>query len=159
MRTARYIALGFVVICVAPPSAFSQPAGVVTKDVGRFTVLPHNAVVRLSSDGRYAIGRFSRTTTDSLYLVTKTLSLAAVDSAWVQGRATIKGSVIGGVVGGLSFAVLGALAASLNCIDDRTGDCNGSGIWLATTGIGMVSGALIGGSLGSLVHNWRRVHP
>lgn len=89
---------------------------------------------------------------------TRTLSLQEVDTLWVRGRATVRGSIIGGAIAGVGAGLLlGALDQGL-C---DAADCSGK--FLEGFAIGFVAGTppgvLLGAIAGAFIPRWHRKFP
>ena len=127
------------------------------------TALRPGFSIRIASTGTHMDGRFLKLTSESLVLGTtdgkQSVPLIAVDTLWTGHRATGRGAVIGGVVGGVTLAVLGVALVSGLC--ETSGGCQddyataiGGGLALGGSG-----GALVGAGIGWLSHRWRRTYP
>ena len=92
-----------------------------------------------------------------LFLITdggnRTVSLAQVDSLWIQGRRTALGAFIGGVLGLGGGIFLGALAQGIG------GAESSDNVVVPVALAGAAAGALVGAVAGSAFRRWRRAHP
>ncbi len=110
-------------------------------------------------DGSRAQGRFDGLTPHSIRLsgaagLTE-VELDRLTSAWVRGRQTKTGAIVGGIAGTLFGAFIATIA---NATCDTEG-CGGSGTYFKATAIFLPAGALIGAGVGSAFPRWRRIFP
>ena len=125
----------------------------------RLAVVRTGTTVRVALGARRLEGQLVSATSDSLYFRTFTVPGAHLDAAWIRGRSTARGAWAGGVIGGVSGAlllralVLGLCDTADRCAED---ELPALGIGFALGGAG---GAVVGAGIGAFVPRWRRVKP
>jgi hypothetical protein len=152
------VAVAFVSLLAAPATLAAQQSSARDTAISR---LKTGQQIRLSAarSGRLT-GRAGVAMADTLDLAqddaVRRIPIPAIDTLWTRGRATTTGLVVGGITG----AVLGGLAAAYgsalcesDCSDDDTG---------AILAGGVIGAALVGGLgavVGSAIPKWRRQYP
>jgi len=81
--------------------------------------------------------------------------VTAIDTLWLRRRATGRGAIIGGIVGGAaSFGFL-----TIVCRAIFEGECDAWGTVIGLTVVGAGGGVLLGAGIGSLIPRWQRIDP
>jgi opacity protein-like surface antigen len=146
-------------LALAPP-ATSEPIPKGNDPAQALAQVTPGVPVRIEDRaGRVLEGRYVTTTDGDVVLDEPAMRIpaASIRKVWVRGRATTTGAVIGGIVVGLSSALLGAAAGAF-C----ESDCR-DGVVYEYAGIGFVIGAglgtLTGGLIGASFPKWHRLNP
>jgi hypothetical protein len=119
------------------------------------------SVVRLQLQGTRVTGRLVALSAGAAQIEAvaglRSVSLAAVDSVWVRGRATKTGMLVGAVTGAIVTGIFVGLVVSAMC----EVDCDNVGLegGLVGFGIGAVGGALVGAAIGAAIPRWRLRFP
>lgn len=117
--------------------------------------------VRLRADGARVTGRLIALGGGLATLDTKAgrraVPLAGVDTAWVRGRATSTGIIIGGIAGLVLMGTFVAIVADGVC--EYECDNAASGGFLVGGLIGAAGGGLLGAAVGALIPKWKRRWP
>jgi hypothetical protein len=119
------------------------------------------SVVRLQLQGTRVTGRLVALSAGAAQIEEvaglRSVSLAAVDSVWVRGRATKTGMLVGAVTGAIVTGIFVGLVVSAMC----EVDCDNVGLegGLVGFGIGAVGGALVGAAIGAAIPKWRLRFP
>jgi hypothetical protein len=101
---------------------------------------------------------------DTLYLTDSLgkhgIPFGSIRSVWKRGRSTTTGLIIGSAVGAIGGLIVGGMAAGFESgMDDIPGSSpREGGIIIGGTLIGIFTGALIGGGIGSLIPKCRRCY-
>ena len=144
-----------VLIAGAAPLAAQSAENVLTP------LVPKSSMVRLRMQGTEMTGRLIALTSGVATLSTesgnRTASLAALDSIWVQGRATKTGAIVGGIAGLVIGAVFVGVMVDALC----EADCDTAGLEGAVVGgaLGLGAGGLLGAGIGALIPKWRLRFP
>jgi len=77
-----------------------------------------------------------------------------VGKLWVQGRATVKGLLVGGIILGVALPI--GIAAFAAAMDQSTKGSEMTGYIIGGVVIGFAGGALIGAGIGSQIPKWHR---
>jgi len=161
MTSRAFLAAMFVLSIADTPPLEAQP---LQQRSAALSALPRASLVRVSRRGLRDEGRLEGVRGDTLLwrLPDGVLGIpvAELDSVWVTaGRATGKGALIGGAVGGVAFALAGVYIGLALC--NNSNGCSDAYVPVGALGglIGAGSGGLVGAGIGSLVRRWRRVYP
>jgi hypothetical protein len=123
-----------------------------------FARVAPGAHVRIEErDGHVLEGRYVATTYGNVVLDEPAIRIpaASIQKVWIRGRATKTGAIIGGIVVGVSSALLGAAAGAFCESDCGDFDVYRYGAIGFATGAGM--GALTGGIVGAAFPKWHRL--
>lgn len=148
-----------IIAAVAVPPAAAQASRIDTQAAAEALARLHpESVLRIESqDGRRVQGRFEGLTSNSVRVsfdgTGESVDLDRLTAAWVRGRHTKAGAIVGGAAG-LGLGVYIGLIANALC---ETSDC-GSAYFLAPA-IFIPAGALVGAAVGAAIPNWRRIIP
>ena len=154
----RTVLLGLTAgVTVSPAGA--QAARIDTQAAAEALARLHpETVVRIESrDGRRVQGRFDGVSPTSIRVSFdgsgESVDLAQLTAAWVRGRHTKAGAIVGGV-GGLGLGLFVGYIANALC---ETDDCGNA--YLLAPALFIPAGALVGAAIGAAIPNWRRIIP
>ncbi|MEZ4412129.1 MAG: hypothetical protein R2910_04000 [Gemmatimonadales bacterium] len=159
IQTRWWLALLVLVTMVHLPGSASAQDAAVKRD-SAVARLNTGQQIRISGEAMSRlVGKAGVALNDTLDFAqddaVRRIPIQAIDTLWVQGRATSTGMVIGGVTG-LVIGILAAAVAPGLC----EYDCDTSGG--EVVGV-MVVGAVAGGGLGALIGaafpKWKRKYP
>jgi hypothetical protein len=144
---------------VAPSSAAAQTPRIDTQAAAEALArLQPESMVRLETrGGRRVRGHFEGLTSNRVRVsfdgTGESVDLDRLTAAWVRGRHTKAGAIVGGAAG-LGLGLYIGLIANALC---ETSDC-GNAYFLAPA-IFIPAGALVGAAVGAAIPNWRRIIP
>jgi hypothetical protein len=125
-----------------------------------FAQVTPGAQVRIEDrGGRVLEGRYVATTDGNVVLdePATRIPAASIRKVWIRGRAVRTGATIGGLVVGVSGAVLGVFAAGF--CESNCGDSLAYEAGLYGFGVGAAMGALTGGVVAAAFPKWHRLDP
>ena len=144
-----------VLVLMTPELVRAQGAGPGPTPQAAFESLEEGEWVRIAGGFGRGEGRVLRHSTRELTLSSRNQPLrvpaTSIDTLWTRGRGTGAGALIGGLVG----LGLGAVFASQWDPEDTPPEA----VWGLALGAGAVGGTLVGITIGSGVHVYKRRYP